>query len=317
MKTTAHTRGILSGLASAILLGLSPVFGRFAISQTGVSPFFVVAFRSISATLLLFFIVLIFKRKFLYIYPLGLLGCFFAGALNGIGSVLYYLALSRLTASVGQFIYSFYPIFVVFWLVLDQHKIGKITVLRLLISLPGIVLLLAQGKSGKVDWIGALMMFGAALLYALHLIVNQRILYEAPAPTVTFYTLLSMSLFVLIAWLIFGRTIPDQSAGWTPLIMMAVILFLSRITLFLGVKNLGGIQTAILGLGELLTTILLAIIWLQESLTTIQWIGAGFLLISLILAGFDKPVTTTRPAKGILSWLNPPKVPTTQINWDN
>ncbi len=34
------------------------------------------------------------------------------------------------------------------------------------------------------------MMLGAAALYALHLPINQRVLYEVPAPTVTLYTLL-------------------------------------------------------------------------------------------------------------------------------
>ena len=230
MKSNAQTRGILFGLASAILLGLSPVFGKFAISQTGISPFFVVAFRSFIATILLFLIMLIFRRKFLYIYPLGLIGCFFAGALNGIGSILYYSALSRLDASMGQLLYSFYPIFVVFWLLLDRQPISKLTIIRLIISFPGIYLLLSDGKKGSVDWIGTLMILGAALLYSLHLIINQRILYEAPAPTVTLYTLISMSFVVIIAWLIFDRSMPAQGTNWIPIICMAVILFLSRIT---------------------------------------------------------------------------------------
>lgn len=317
MKSTAQIRGIFFGLTSAILLGLSPVFGRFAISIGRVSPFFVVAFRSVAATLVLLLIMLIFKRKYLYIYPLGLLGCFFAGALNGIGSVLYYSALSRLTASIGQLIYSFYPIFVVFWLLLDKHRISKITIIRLLISFPGIFLLLSDGKNGKVDWIGALMMFGAAMLYALHLIINQRILYEAPAPTVTLYTLVSMSIVVVLAWLIFDRSIPTQGMSWWPIVVMAIILFLSRITLFQGVKQLGGIQTAILGLGELLTTVLVADIWLHETLSPVEWIGAFFLLASLVLVGFDKPTVSTRPMRGILAWLNPPNLTSTDIDWDN
>lgn len=317
MKSNAQIRGICFGLTSAILLGLSPVFGRFAISKSGISPFFVVAFRSSMATLLLFLLMMIFKRKYLYIYPLGLLGCFFAGALNGIGSILYYSALTRLEASVGQLLYSFYPVFVVFWLILDRHRISKVTILRLIISFPGIFLLLSSGKQTGVDWIGALMMLGAAILYALHLIINQRILYEAPAPTVTFYTLISMSAVVIIAWLLFDRSFPAQGISWMPVIGMAVILFLSRMTLFLGVKHLGGIQTAILGLGELLTTVLIAHLWLRETLSTLQWLGALLLLLSTLLVGFDPPSPAVKPRRGILAWLNPPHVTPTDIHWDN
>lgn len=260
---------------------------------------------------------LVFKHKYLYIYPLGLLGCFFAGALNGVGSILYYSALTRLEASVGQLLYSFYPVFVVFWLLLDHHRISKVTILRLLISFPGIFLLLSSGKQAGVDWLGALMMFGAAILYALHLIINQRILYEAPAPTVTFYTLISMTAVVFFTWLLFDRSLPVQGTSWSPLIIMAVILFLSRMALFLGVKHLGGIQTAILGLGELLTTVLVAHLWLHETLSTLQWLGALLLLLSMLLVGFDSPSPAAKSRRGILAWLNPPHVTPTDIHWDN
>ena len=46
-------------------------------------------------------------------------------------------------------------------------------------------------------------MLGAAALYALHLPINQRVLYEVPAPTVTLYTLLAMSAVVVPAYLVF------------------------------------------------------------------------------------------------------------------
>jgi drug/metabolite transporter (DMT)-like permease len=67
--------------------------------------------------------------------------------------------------------------------------------------LPGVYLLISNGEK-KHRSHGAGLMIGAALLYALHLLINQRILYEAPAPSVTFYTLLSMSVTVIAAFLI-------------------------------------------------------------------------------------------------------------------
>jgi drug/metabolite transporter (DMT)-like permease len=103
--------GISAALSSAFLLGLAPVFGRWAI-LSGFSALVTVALRTGLAALMIFIIMLLFKRQFLYIFPVGLAGCFLAGTINGLGSLLYYMALSELPASVGQLLYALYPIFV-------------------------------------------------------------------------------------------------------------------------------------------------------------------------------------------------------------
>ncbi len=142
--------------------------------------------------MLLLLIVAIFKRSFLYIFPIGLAGCVLAGVINGVGSLFYYLALDRLSASLGQLLYSLYPFFVAIWLILDHQPPSWLTMLRLSIATAA-VLLLTNVPGTHVDPVGVVMMLVAAILYALHLPINQRVLYEVPAPTVTLYTLLSMS----------------------------------------------------------------------------------------------------------------------------
>ena len=301
-------KGIAASFSSAFLLGLTPVFGKQSI-LLGFSPLAVVAIRSCIAAFLLLFFLLIFKRSFFYIYPLGLSGCFLAGFINGVGSILYYSALARLDASIGQLLYSFYPLFVAIWLLADRQSVSRLTLLRLTLSLPGVYLLIANSEKG-VDLIGALMMLGAGILYALHLLINQRVLYEVPAPTVTLYTLLSMAFTVTVVFLIFHPSLPAAGTSWGPLLALAGITFLSRITLFLGVKHLGGLQTSLLGLGELLVTILLAHFWLGEYLTIDQWIGALLIGLNLLLVAYEKPTSGKRYSKGFLRWLNPPEVST-------
>lgn len=309
-----RSQGIGAALTSALLLGLIPVLGKQAL-LSGYSPLAVVTIRSGLAALLLF-VFMLFQRKFFYIYPVGLIGCALAGFINGAGSILYYIALDRIGAGVGQLLYSFYPLFVAGWLLLDRHAISRLTLFRLALALPGVYLLIQAGHA-RVDLIGVACMLGSAILYALHLIVNQRVLYEVPAPTVTFYTLLSMSVTVLGAYLIFDRQISPSSAPPWPLLGMALVTFLSRLTLFLGVKKLGGMQTALLGLGELLVTILLAQVWLGETLSTLQWVGALFVGSSLFLVGLEKYTPEKRHQTGWLAWLNPPKIPTTELPWQS
>lgn len=301
MAVSQRTVGVSAALTSALFLGLAPVFGKAAI-VLGFSPLLVVAVRTVLASLLLFIMVLLFNRPFLYIYPAGLLGCSLAGAINGLGSVLYYLALGRLSASVGQLLYSLYPVFLATWLVFDHQPPGRLTYLRILLALLGVALVTRAHPAG-LDWAGVALMLGASALYALHLPINQRVLFDIPAPTVTLYTLLAMSAVVVPAYLLFDRHLPAATVSWLPILGLTLVTFFSRLTLFLGVKHLGGLQTALLGLSELLVTLFVSMVWLHERLVIWQWVGAGLLAGSMLLIGFER----IRPEYHgrALSWLRP------------
>lgn len=324
-KLSAQMAGISASLGSALFLGLAPVFGRQAI-LFGLPPLAVVAMRTAFAALLLLAVMFFFYRQFLFIYPAGLLGCVIAGWLNGLGSLFYYSALGRISASLGQMLYALYPLFLVIWLLLDRQKPSRLTILRLLLILPALALL-TQTRSGPVDWIGVLQMLIASALYALHLPVNQRVLYEMPAPTVTLYTLLAMSAIVVPTYLFSGNAgalieiLQHQSAlsaagtpvaltrVLTPVLGLTLVTFFSRLTLFLGVKHLGGMQTALLGLSELLVTLLFSHLMLGESFSLLQWMGAGLLVISLGMVALEKTPAPQLSPGGFLSFLRPPGLP--------
>lgn len=303
-----QTAGITAAFTSAIFLGLAPVFGKLAITQ-GFSPFAVVALRTGFAAGILLLVISLFYRKYLYIFPIGLIGCILAGTINGLGSLLYYLALARLNASVGQLLYSLYPFFVALWLILDHQPPSRLTFFRIGLATIA-VLLLTRIPESSADLTGVAMMIGAAVLYAMHLPINQRVLYEVPAPTVALYTLLSMSAVVIPAYLIFDRSWPIGNPPWLPVFGLTFVTISSRIALFLGVKKIGGMQTALLGLAELLIAILFSNIWLGESLSVLQWLGAIGLGFSLILVMFESPQLPTYSGKtGWLSWIRAPGLP--------
>lgn len=303
-----NSTGILAALSSSVFLGFTPIFGKLAINF-GFSPLAVVALRTSMAAGLILIIFLLFYRSYLYIFPIGLIGCLLAGLINGMGSILYYLALDRLTASVGQMLYSIYPFFVAIWLMLDYQMPSRLTLLRICLATLAI-LLLTSLPSHPVDLIGVAMMLGAAALYALHLPINQRVLYEVPAPTVTLYTLLAMSVVVVPSFFIFNPKWPSFDLPWWPVIGLTLVTSLSRLSLFLGVKHIGGMQTALLGLSELLVTILFSHIWLHESLLWTQWLGAIGLMTSLLLVKYEQNYNRSFTGKaGWLWWIRPPDIP--------
>lgn len=308
-QASPRNKGIYSALVSAFFLGLAPIFGKQAI-LLGVAPVAVAAIRTLLAALLLLFIMLIFSRRYLYIYPAGLFGCVLAGVINGIGSLFYYSALSRLDAGVGQLLYSLYPIFLVIWLTLDKQSPGRLTLVRVVLAFPA-VFLLTQTGDGTTDWVGVLQMLIASALYALHIPINQRVLYEMPAQTVTVYTLLAMSIVVVPAFFLSGSQFnPQDNQAWAPIIALTMVTFFSRITLFMGVKHIGGMQTALLGLSELLITLVFAHAWLGESMSGQQWVGAILLVINLLLVFIDKSPPKKHSNGGWFAWINPPGLST-------
>jgi len=303
-----YSAGIVAAFTSAVFLGMAPVFGKLAINQ-GFSPFAVVALRTSFAAGILLLTIAILYRQYLYIFPVGLIGCMLAGAINGLGSLLYYLALGRLHASVGQLLYSLYPFFVALWLILDHQPPSRLTFFRIGLATIA-VLLLTSVPDSSTDPIGVIMMLGAAVLYAMHLPINQRVLYEVPAPTVALYTLLSMSAVVVPAYLLFDRTWPTGFTPWWPVAGLTFVTVFSRIALFLGVKKIGGMQTALLGLAELLIAIVFSNLFLGENLSLLQWLGAIGLAFSLLLVLYENPAPQLHSGKtGWLSWIRAPSLP--------
>jgi len=299
-----NRRGVAIAISSAGLIGLTPIFGKLAI-QAGMFSISVVAARTAAAAMLLFVVMLLFQRKYLYIFPVGFVGCMIAGSLNGLGSLFFYLGLARVDAGLSQMLFSLYPLFVAFLLFLDGLKHSKITLLALLFSIPAVYFLTRASTVG-IDLHDALYPLLAGLFYALHIPINQRVLYEAPPPTVTLYTLFAMTMVVVPAELIFSPTVfsvPEPAL--LPLIGLTLVTFFSRLALFSGVKSIGGMRTSLLGLGQVLVTVSVAYIWLGESLTLYQWLGALLLTTALILVGTDSPIASPLRSRGWLRWFSP------------
>ena len=277
-----QVQGIVGALMSALVLGLAPTFGKQAINA-GTPALSLVALRTVFAALSLWLMFGLFWRQFYTIYPVGLWGCLTAGVINGLGSLMYYTGLARLDASLAQMLYTLYPIFLTLFLRLEGQVISRFTVFRLALALVAVYFLTQHGPV-QADWLAAGLMVGAGLFYAAHLAVNQRVLYDVPAPTVALYTLTAMAVTVSIGYVLAGApAMPPNAGAWQAVLLLTIVTVISRVSLFLGLKRLGGVQTALIGLTELLVTVLSAILLLSERLMPLQWLGAALLAASILL----------------------------------
>jgi len=266
---------------------MAPVLGKLAYAG-GSDPFTVAAVRTTLAALALWIIYLIAARRYIYIFPAGLLGCVVIGVVNGIGSLMYYNGLQLVNASVAQVLNATYLIFVVIMTRLGGQQLTRRTIIRVLLTLLAI-LILTGGSSSPSDWFGVGLMVGNAILFAGTVILSQRVLYEMPAPTVTLYTLTTMAIVVVTARGIYRLSwLPQSNAALVAIGALGLTTALSRLTLFTGVKRLGGLQTTLVVALETEVTLLLSLLLLpNEMLTTAQWVGIVIMASTLLLARTD------------------------------
>lgn len=271
-------------------MGLTPIFGKAA-TLAGVDPFSLAAWRTLLAACVLWLIYVLAFRRYLYIFPAGLLGTLGVGAVNGLGSLLFYNGLTLLDVSLAQLLYMLYFVFAILLTRIYGQKTSRISRIRALVALVAVILL-TGGTAATPNWRGVAMMIGAALMYALHVVLSQRVMYEMPAPTMTIYALTAMALTVGVVWLIHGRgpgivLEPVGRQGWTFILGLSAVTALSRLTLFAGVKELGGVQVVLLNVAELFVALASAHIFFGDRLTMGQWIGAGLLVLSMLLSQWD------------------------------
>ncbi len=278
-----RVRGIALALTSTFFFGMAPIFGKLAY-RAHVPPFTLVMLRTVLAASVLWGFYLVFWRKAIPISWPNLMGCIGMGLANGIGSLLYYAGLGRIDASLAQLLYTLYPIWVFVFLVAAGHHISKMSLARLALALAG-VFALTYTPNQKVDWLGIMLLLSSGALYAWHLVLGQWTLADVDSRSVALYTLSTMAVVTVAARLANGAPwTPISSSGWLAVLGLTIFpTVLARLLMFAGLQSLGGVQTSLLGLAELLVALLVAFGWLGERLSPWQWLGGVLLIASVVL----------------------------------
>jgi drug/metabolite transporter (DMT)-like permease len=289
----ARTRGIVFALLSTIFFGTAPIFGKLAY-RNQVAPFTLVALRTVSAALALWLLFALFWRSAIRISWRNLVGCIGMGLANGVGSLLYYAGLTRIEASLAQLLYTLYPIWVFIFLIAAGHHISAHSIGRLALALAGVVALTYTGTR-RVDILGVMMLLSSGACYGWHLVLGQWTLADVDSRTVTLYVLTTMAVVVLIARIASGDPwAPISSGGWLAVAGLTLLpTILARLFVFAGLRDLGGAQTSLLGLAELVVALLIAYLVLGERMTGLQWLGTALLVASVALGSRESDLEVT------------------------
>ncbi len=218
-----------------------------------------------------------------------------AGVTNGLGMLLYFLGLSRLSASITAMLLAMSPLVVLTLLVLRGEKLTRRHALRTGLALLGVYLLIGPG--GAVDMGGVGLILLSVLAFSSQMVLLQWYLKSFDPRTVTFYVTAGMLLVVGVYWLSLGAPWHGlDTGGWIGLITLALVsTFLARLAMYAAVAYIGSRQMSLMTPLEILLTVIWAVLFLGERLTVAHLIGGALILVSALLAIQRLNLTWRRP----------------------
>ncbi|MBV7334356.1 DMT family transporter [Chloroflexi bacterium TSY] len=275
--------GWLFAISAIIFFSLVSPVARGAI-VAGQNPTLLLLLRSLIAFGLIFCTIIFTSPKQLRVSRRELLLLITVGTLNSGSMLCYFWSLSRLDASIASMISALSPLMVLILLTILGERFTLRHGVRLGLALTGLYLLIGPG--GRADPIGILLALGAVICFSIHLVLTQRHLSSVDPRTMTLYVIGTIMVGVTSWWLIEGAEwqMPDQN-GWLAIIVLAVVTtYLARQALYGAIQRIGSGQVSLLTPLSILLTVIWSVLFLNERLTPLQWVGSSLILSSALLA---------------------------------
>jgi len=213
---------------------------------------------------------------------LGFLGYYLA-------SFLDFLGLQYISAGLGRLLLFLYPTITVLLSALFLGKrVSRRDIAALVISYAGLALVLSQGFAGENSklMLGALLVLGSALCYAVYLVSSSQVVARIGSVRFTAYATSVASLLCILQFLLLrplsALQLPPQVYG----LAVAMAVGCTVLPVFLtseALRRVGANQVAIVGAAGPVTTIFLGWLGLEESMTVLQIIGAVLVLAGVVL----------------------------------
>jgi drug/metabolite transporter (DMT)-like permease len=283
--------GIALALAGVIAFSVRPILIKLAYAYV-TDPVTLIALRMVFS--LPFFVAAAFwvrrvraraplaRSDWRAVLVLGFLGYYLA-------SFLDFLGLQYISAGLGRLVLFLYPTVTVLLSAMFLGKyVSRRDVAALVISYAGLALVLSQGYTGENRnlMLGALLVFGSALSYAVYLVKSSQVVARIGPMRFTAYATSVASLLCILQFLL----LRPLSALELPLqvyaLAMAMALGCTVLPVFVtseALRRIGANQVAIIGAAGPVTTIFLGWLGLEERMTWLQVAGAALVLAGVLL----------------------------------
>ena len=288
MKISPRTIGLFCGSVAAAAYGLNPLFA-VPLYKFGLTPVMVLFFRFLVATVMLLPVLWI-KRIPLAVTRQEAWASCLGGALMVSSSLCLYSSFRHMDIGLAMTILFVYPIIVAGVMSgFFGEKLLWSTVASIFFALLGLAFITCIGKPPQADSItltGVLLALGSSLSYALYIVaVRKTAMHNLPSEKLTFYTVLfgTPMFFVLVK---FGMnlTIPTAWTAWGYLAGVAFIpTIIALAFMAISIEKVGATPTAILGVLEPVTGLLVGILLYGERLTVYSTVGIVLIFAAVML----------------------------------
>lgn len=276
-------KGYLCAFISAFTYGLIPLFMIPIKKEESFSVDATLFYRFLIASGAIVFFLFYQKERLRISFREGLI-MNLLGILYALSAEFLFLAYDYLSPGIASTIFFSYPIIVALVLILFyKEKLTIPTLLSLLLVVAGVgVLSIKKGEA--LNYIGLGISLLGALVYALYIVIVNKVRIESSGVKISFYSMLFSSLYFLVKSLLLRESITISSwalAG--DLTLFAIITTsLSLVTLVYAVRYIGSTPTAIMGAFEPIVAVLISVGLFGEQLTPSLVIG-GMVIITGVL----------------------------------
>ena len=270
----------MAGIAAAVCYGTNPL-GALKLYATGMQTNSVLFYRFGLAWVIIAIVMLfrkenfkVTRQEFRVLTGLGLLFI--------VSSLTLYLSFHYMAAGVASTILFTYPVMTAVIMALFFHeRVTFATLLSLLLSGVGVVLLYWSDNGEALSTIGVLLVLASALSYALYIILMNKGNLQMSSIKINFYVLLYCALGMVVYSLVAGLplTLPRGAVSWLALVpgIFALVLMVYA------AKYVGSTATAILGALEPLTAVLIGLLVFNEPFTAYLAIGIVLILAAVVI----------------------------------
>lgn len=286
--------GYLIIIVASSFWGSAASLGKRLMLQ-GVSTFALMQVRSVITSSILLIALLLFSRRHLRVTRKDLPGLFLL-AIPGLALVnaSYYYAIRVLPVAIAVFIQFTAPVLIFLYSLLRKKEtISAPKVLALISCMAGTFFMVRLQGSGTANlpWIGLVCAVISMITYAFYIFHSHNLGKTLSPWTMNFYGYAIASLFWCLV--VNGADTARQLSQhhlWGQAALFAVCSTLIPFSLFLvGLRRVSPTGASIVSTSETVAATLFAFLFLGESLTTGQIVGAVFILGAILILLLHRP----------------------------
>ena len=288
-------------LTAATLWAVNGAVSKVILQSGGVTPERLTQVRATGAFLLLFAVLLVWRHRTLRVTlpELPFLVLFGVGGL-ALVAWFYFVAIERLEIGIALLIQYVAPVLVALYARYVLHEpVRRRIWAALALAIVGLSLLLQLWNGLVLDGIGVLASIGAALTFALYILMADRGIRRRSTSSLLAYGFLFAALFWAIVqpWTsvpwdllddsvsLLGRLESIDAPVWLLVGWMVVLGTIVPFGLLVGaLRHVSPTRAGILAMFEPVAGTIVAWLWLREALDPVQLVGALIVLCAIGLA---------------------------------